>query len=163
MTTYLPEDRLHRLSHYALASPELRRRLDTLAHESARLLGQPSSVFSVTLDTAQMVLGSYGLSGWIAAAGGMPVEWSPCAYVVLNQTEYVVENAAQDARERDNPLVVCDGLRSYAGVPIMTNEGETVGAHCVLGGAPRHFSELDLAVLRRAARRSAEILAAHRD
>ena len=48
---------------------------------------------------------------------------------------------------RDNPLVTIDGIRCYAGAPLVTTRGEAVGSLCVLGVAPRTFTPLEVARL----------------
>ena len=48
---------------------------------------------------------------------------------------------------RDAPLVEEDGIRCYAGVPLITSEGHAIGTVCAIGTVPRPFPEEDLAIL----------------
>ncbi|MEU8663154.1 GAF domain-containing protein, partial [Actinoplanes philippinensis] len=52
--------------------------------------------------------------------------------------------------------------RSYAGVPLQDGSGHTLGSHCILGTAPRTFTEDDLTVLQQGAGEVMAVLADHR-
>lgn len=149
-------DRLRTIGEIDLFDPELRRRLDALSARSAERLHQPIAMVTLVLDAAQLVLGSAGLEGWIAEAGGTPVEWAFCSRAVVSGRAYVVPDARVDEIQRHNPLVTCDGIVTYAGVPLRDPSGVLLGAHCVLGGSPHEFTVEELAELERTA---AEIVA----
>ena len=158
-TVLAQRDRLAAIAEIDLDAPELRRRLDELSARSAAALGLPVGLTTLVLPTAQVLLGASGLpGGWIAEAGGMPVEWAFCTPAVVGRAPYVVEDAPNDPVQHANPLVLVDGVASYAGVPVLTAEGHVLGTHCVLGVAPRRFGEEDLAVLRAGAADAAAVL-----
>ncbi|WP_328474511.1 GAF domain-containing protein [Actinoplanes sp. NBC_00393] len=144
-----------------LDNVELRGRLDAITARTAARLGQPVSLVSMVLDTAQFFPGSHGLDGWLADLHGTPAEWSFCATAVRTGTAYVVPDATSDEHQASNPLVTVDGVRSYAGVPIVV-DGQILGAHCVLGFQEQTFSEADLAELRRSAQEIGAVLEAYR-
>lgn len=140
-----------------LDDPRLRQHLDDISRRTAERLGQPMALVSMVLDTSQIFAGSYGLRGWLDELAGTPIEWSFCVNAVNSGTAYVVPDATVDARQSTNPLVTVDGVRSYAGVPIVV-DGAILGTHCVLGTDPRLFSDADLAELRRSAEEISELL-----
>jgi GAF domain-containing protein len=152
-------DRIAVLSRIDLDDAELRRRLDVITERTARRLGQPIGLVSMVLDSAQFFIGSHGLDGWLADVGGTPIEWSFCANVVTTGEDYVVPDASADLQQATNPLVTADGIRAYAGAPIVV-DGAILGAHCVLGYAAHNFSEEDLAEIRRGAEEIAAMLGA---
>ncbi|WP_433788639.1 GAF domain-containing protein [Actinoplanes sp. CA-252034] len=154
-------DRLEIMAGIDLDDPELRRRLDGIAQRTADRLGQPIGLVSMVLDTAQFFPGSYGLQGWLDELAGTPIEWSFCVNAVKSGTAYVVPDAGNDADQSANPLVTIDGVRSYAGVPIVL-DGAILGAHCVLGSDPHQFTDADLAELHRSAREISEVLQSFR-
>jgi GAF domain-containing protein len=47
----------------------------------------------------------------------------------------------------DNPAVTMLGISAYAGIPLITTEGQAVGTLCVLDLAPRDWTDADLANL----------------
>jgi GAF domain-containing protein len=103
----------------------------------------------VVLDEAQHFAAQHGLSGWLAEAGGTPVEWSFCQHTVAGKTSFVVNDTQADALVKDSPLVTQDGVRCYAGMPLITSRGHAVGALCVAGVEAREFTASDLATLQR--------------
>lgn len=158
----LDAERLEELGHYDLYSDEVRERLSEIAKEGAVRFDLPIGLVSIVLDTAQYFPGLHGLSGWLAESEGTPVEWSFCANAVRRRDTYVVTNASTDELQQANPLVTEDGVRSYAGAPLMTQNGFVLGAYCVIGTEPRDFSEDELDALRDLADEVMEELEAHR-
>ena len=127
--------------------------LDQLVAEATERLNLPIGVVSIVLDSAQYFVASKGLEGWLAEAQGSPVEWSFCQHVVCSQDDLVIDDAESHPQVRDSPLTQ-EGVRSYAGVPLETSQGEVLGSFCVIGDTPRHFSEGDLDQLRNLAHRA---------
>ena len=133
-------DRLDEIASLDLFSEEARVKLDAFAHRAAAELDMPVGLVSIVLDTSQYMAGSHGLQGWLEETQGTPVEWSFCANAVRSGLDYVVEDAANDERQKDNPLVTQDGIGSYAGTPLVTSNGQVLGSYCVIGDTPRVFS-----------------------
>jgi GAF domain-containing protein len=161
--TFLNEEhrRMSVLAGIDIDHPELRARLDAIAARTAARLGQPISLVSMVLDTAQIFAGAYGLQGWLAELRGTPIEWSFCVNTVMTGDTYVVPDATKDLVQSVNPLVTEDGLHSYAGAPIVV-DGAVLGAHCVLAHGPVDFRDEDLEELRRSAEEVAAVLSAYR-
>ncbi|SDS11618.1 GAF domain-containing protein [Actinoplanes derwentensis] len=157
----IPE-RIREIAGYDLYSAELRASLDALSERSAKLIEAPVSLVSVMLDTSQFIIGSYGVSGWVAYAQGTPAEWAMCTHTVLAGEPYCVVDALEDPKHTDNPMVRMTGLRSYLGVPLTGFGGHTLGAHCVIDARPRVFSDADRAVLTDAAEQVMRLLDVHR-
>lgn len=145
-------ERLAEIVALDLLTPETDRVLDDAARRAAEWLGLPTAYVSVVLDEAQHFAALHGVDGWLAAARAMPTEWAFCRYAVSSGAAVVVEDTARDPRTRDNPLVYLEGIRCYAGIPLVTTRGHVVGTLCVTGLEPRRFSDGDLAVLRAQAR-----------
>jgi GAF domain-containing protein len=155
-------DRLLRLAGYDIFDPGLRPRLDAVAARSAERLRAPVSMISVLLDSSQFILGQHGVPGWVAEVRGIPAEWSLCSNTVLTGKPYCLANAADDPVYAENPLLAANGVRSYAGVPLIDDSGYALGAHCVIDVAPRAFTEADLDGLHEDAAESLRILAEYR-
>jgi GAF domain-containing protein len=132
--------RLSAIADYDLESPQLRVRLDAIARRAAERLDAPIGLVTIVLDSAQLVAGRFGIDGtWLDAADGSPVEWSFCANVVRTGSPYLVQDAVTDELQHDNPMVTVDGLRSYAGAPIVDHDGNVLGSCCAIGVTAREF------------------------
>lgn len=144
-------ERLRAVAAYDLDDPHLRQQLDAIAQRSAMHLHRPVAMTTVLLDNAALIAGSHGLEGWPRCGPGAPAEWSFCAHTVLSGEPYLISDATTDPIQRTNPVVELDGVRAYAGAPLITPSGQVLGAHCVIDSEPHVFSEDEVAELRSAA------------
>jgi len=141
-------ERLQEIASLGLTSPGTDRILQDACTEAANALGLPIGLVTVVLDEAQHFAAQHGLQGWMEEANGTPVEWSFCRFSVATKEEFVVEDAEHHALVQQNPLVTMDGLRCYAGIPLISSRGFALGSFCVAGTESRRFSDSDLMTLR---------------
>ncbi len=134
-----------------LASLRSLHRLDTPAEErfdritrlARKALGTPIALVSLVDEKRQ----------WFKSRQGLEVEETSrlvsfCGHAIESDRILVVEDAREDARFHDNPLVTGPtGIRMYAGRPIKTPDGQLVGTLCVIDTEPRHLGEDDLVAL----------------
>lgn len=138
--------------------------LRDVASRAASGLGLPVSLVSVVLDEALHVAASHGIDGlWLGETRGHPVEWSFCATSVRTRDAFVVEDAATHPYHRTNPLVLQDGVRCYAGVPLISSRGFVLGNLCVVGLEQRAFTDDEVALLRTLAAEAVQRIEARRD
>lgn len=82
---------------------------------------------------------------WFKAKTGIDIDSSPrdfalCSHAILNKEIMVVEDLLEDERFHDNPFAK-DGVRFYAGVPIVSPEGFNLGTVCIADHVPRSLTE----------------------
>ena len=78
-----------------------------------------------------------------------PRDISFCAHAILSNELIVVPDTTQDRRFADNPLVTGEPwIRFYAGAPLITPDGNTLGSVCVLDRVQRTLSETQGTALR---------------
>jgi GAF domain-containing protein len=147
------ESRLAEIAELGLLGDDVDPILQDIAARAAAAVGLPVSLVSVVLDEALHVAGSHGIEGlWLGETRGHPVEWSFCATSVRTREPFTVEDATVHPYHRTNPLVTQDGVRCYAGVPLVSSRGNVLGNLCVVGLEERTFAEEDIEVLRDLAR-----------
>ncbi|MFT3990067.1 MAG: AI-2E family transporter [Luteolibacter sp.] len=62
----------------------------------------------------------------------IPRDTSICHHVITGGETLLIEDASRDRRFKDNPLVRRLGLRFYAGAPLTTTGGHTIGSLCLM-------------------------------
>jgi PAS domain S-box-containing protein len=119
--------------------------LDRLAELAARLLGTGSAQVSVVADT-QNVLGGAGVASHTVGSQG-PVADSLCTVTVLQKATLVVTDATSDRRVATLPPVRSGLVGAYLGVPLVSADGQTIGALCVFEASPRAWTHNDIELL----------------
>ncbi len=79
----------------------------------------------------------------------LPRDISFCGHAISSESPLVVQDATQDHRFADNPLVEGDAhVRFYAGYPLRLPDGAVAGTFCLVDRQPRAFSHNDLDMLK---------------
>src|SRR5258708_27195921 len=80
---------------------------------------------------------------WFRASGHLKMGETPrevafCAHAIRQTEMFLVEDALMDGRFDTNPLVTSDpAIRFFAGVALLTSDGEPLGTLCVVDMSPR--------------------------
>lgn len=110
--------------------------LDRLTRLVTRLLGVPTAMVSLVDDRGQHFPGQAGLAGWAGEQRGTSLSHSFCQHVVTSNAILLVQDATRHPLVHDNPAVRELGVIAYAGVPLRTAEGLTLGALCAIHSTP---------------------------
>lgn len=155
-------ERLADVARLGLDHETERRYLHDIVERVALVLGTPFAVIDVLLDDAQVFLDGVGpIPGWIREAGGTPLEWAFCGPLVRERRARSVTDLAEDPLFRDNPLVTVEGVRAYAGAPLISHAGQVLGGLCGLDLRPHAFGPNELARLQQLADEAVERIEAH--
>ncbi|HYG68949.1 MAG TPA: response regulator [Anaeromyxobacteraceae bacterium] len=145
--------RLHAVLEAALDEPPADDAFDRFTARVAALFDVPICLVSAITADRQAWHGACGLPPHLAAARGGPREESFCTHAVAARAALVVQDAGENPFFRANRFVREEGLRFYAGVPLMSRRGEALGTLCLIDRAARRFTYLDLELLGVLARR----------
>jgi len=140
-------DRLAALRRTALLDTPPEEAFDRLTRMAARLLGTPVSLISLVADDHQFFKSAIGLPEPWASRRVHPISFSFCGQVVATGEPLVLEDARRHPLLRHNPVIRELGWVAYAGVPLVTRQGHTIGALSVIDKTPRLWSERDIALL----------------
>ena len=117
---------------------------DGLTRLVASLLEVPIAVVSLVDEHRQWFKSAVGID-----ASETPRDIAFCAHAIFDDQPLVIADASKDDRFADNPDVL-DGLkvRAYAGIPLLTSDGQALGTLCAIDQKPRRFNDHQLGVLR---------------
>ena len=139
--------RLHALLKTGLLDSAPDPQLDRLTNIAQQSFGVDIALVSLIDSRRQWFKSSQGLD---ASETGRDISF--CGHAILNQEVLVVENALEDPRFFDNPLVLqAPHIRFYAGAPLCTTAGYRIGTLCIIDSQVRHFTDQDVALLRKLA------------
>jgi anti-sigma regulatory factor (Ser/Thr protein kinase) len=136
-------DRLAALRRYRILDTEPEQRFDDLALLASQICGTPMALISLIDGERQ----------WFKARVGLAVTQTPrdvafCARAIEQPGLFIVPDALDDPRFRDNPFVRQEPhIRFYAGAPLVTADGFALGTLCVLDQKPRTITAAQKAAL----------------
>lgn len=126
--------RLEALDSYHILDTLEEKDYDDLTALAAAICGVPIALISLVDKDRQWFKSHRGLS-----ARETPIDQSFCAHAIIaNEEMMIVENANEDFRFKQNPLVTGDpNITFYAGVPLTNEDGYSLGTLCVIDSKPK--------------------------
>ncbi len=143
----LPRDeaaRLDALHHYNILDTPTEADFDEITNLAAHVCGTPIALICLVDRDRQ----------WFKSRVGLEVSETArrvafCAHTVLQPDLFIVQDASQDSRFADNPMVTSDPkIRFYAGMPLITPQGQPIGTLCVIDRIPRELNPAQSKFLR---------------
>ena len=131
-------ERLQALNEYAILDtlPELA--FDEIAELAAQICGSAAALVSFIDASRQWIKAKYGIPAEVTEC---PREVSICQATICNDDILYISDLTQDSRFNTSPLVTGDfGLRFYCGVPLITQDGCSLGTLCVIDFKPHEIS-----------------------
>jgi hypothetical protein len=121
---------------------------DRLTSLATRVLNVPTALVSIVGRDQHHVKGCVGVAEPWASRARIPSSHSYCRHVVVSEEPLIVSDAREHPLLRDSPAIADMDAIAYAGVPLTTSAGRTIGTVCVMDSKPRIWSSQDVAVLR---------------
>lgn len=129
------EARLSALRQLNLLDTPPSKSFDRITRVASQLFNLPIAAVSLTDLDRQWFKSRLGVDHW-----EIPRFKACCAEVTDTSSVVVVDDLLASSQYRDSPLAD-SGIRFYAGAPLVTHDGHTLGAMCVLGTEPRTVTE----------------------
>ena len=141
-----PQDepvRLRSLRSLCVLDTAPEERFDRLTRLARRLFDVPIALVSLVDEDRQWFKSRQGLETTETSRAV-----SFCGHAIFESKPLVVEDATQDKRFADNPLVTDEPyIRFYAGCPLSFVDGTLLGTLCIIDTQPRAFPAEDLEAL----------------
>lgn len=152
-------DRQNALDESCLLDNNSDERFDRITRIACQIFSVPIALVSLVDRDRQWFKSCQGLN-----ASETPRNISFCGHAILSDKPLIVENALNDERFYDNPLVTgSPDIRFYGGIPLETSNGFRLGTLCIIDQKPRSFSGEDLQILNDLARTIEVIIDADKD
>ncbi|WP_342642909.1 histidine kinase dimerization/phosphoacceptor domain -containing protein [Rhodoligotrophos ferricapiens] len=136
-------DRLAVVRRYDLLDSASEPALDRIAGLAARLTGTPMALVTIVDDSWIWFKGRHGLD--LTHSRREP---GLCASAIFGRGPHVIGDTQDNPIAATNALVAgAEGVRFYAGLPLITRDGHALGCLCVMDREPRGASEQELSLL----------------
>ncbi|MDN3723996.1 GAF domain-containing sensor histidine kinase [Aequorivita sp. SDUM287046] len=131
------EQRLAAVRSYSLLDTLPEKDFDNITALTANICDVPISLVTLLDADRNFLKSHYGLN-----FNESPRDLSFCGHAILDESNiFIVEDARNDPRFQDNPLVTEMNAIFYAGVRLVNSEGYPLGTLCVFDTKPRMLSK----------------------
>ncbi len=142
------QTRLQQLLQFEVLDTPRESALDDLTQLASLICQTPIALISLVDETRQWFKSAVGIDETESSR-----ETAFCAHTILGKDLFIVEDALQDERFFDNPFVTgAVGIRFYAGAPLVTETGHSLGSICVIDRVPRQLTAVQIEALQVLAR-----------
>jgi len=137
------QSRISTLRSLGILDSDAEERFDRLTRMAARIFDVPIALVSLVDEDRQWFKSAFGLE-----SKQTPRDISFCGHAIHRQDTFIVPDTSKDQRFFDNPLVTDNpNIRFYAGCPIQSPDGSSMGTLCIIDDKPRDLSQDDIANL----------------
>ena len=130
-------ERLKALLSYDILDTSEEDSFDNLAKLVSIICNTPAAIISFIDDKRQWYKAKIGTTN-----SEVPYEETICQYVLVSGNLLEISNTLEDERLINNPHVHTEnGVRFYIGVPLISDNGHTIGTVCTFDGVSKKLSE----------------------
>ncbi len=141
-------ERLKILQNYHVLDSYPEQDFDNLTFLASQICKVPIALISLVDLNRQWIKSKVGLN-----ISETPRDFAFCSHAILQADLFLIPDSLKDERFHDNPLVTgFPYIRFYAGVPLQTTSGHSLGTICVIDKKPRILKLKQIEALKALAR-----------
>lgn len=118
--------------------------LDVFAETACLVSGCENALIAIMESQTQKIQNCIGIS-----LDTVDRKNTVCQYSIASGEILIINDTLLDERSSENPLIIAGGIRFYAGVPLIDDEGYTLGTLCVFDYEPKSLSDGQISTLKK--------------
>lgn len=138
------EGRMRKLEFFDLLNLEKDPQLDIFAETACLVTDCPAALIAMMESETQTIQSCVGL-----ALDFVDRKSTLCQYSIASGEVVIINDTLSDERSFDNPLILAGGIRFYAGVPLIDDEGFVLGTICVIDYKPKTITDDQISTLKK--------------
>jgi PAS domain S-box-containing protein len=139
--------RIEALKSTALLDTPPEEVFDRFTALASQILGIPVAIVSLIDENRQFFKSQVGLPAPFASLRQTPLSHSFCRHVVDSQMPLIISDARLNDLVSQNPAIEEIGIVAYAGIPLVTPNGETIGSFCAIDNQPHIWTDYEVGVI----------------
>ncbi|WP_017260104.1 PAS domain S-box protein [Pedobacter arcticus] len=158
MINHNENERVDALKNYQILDTLPKESFDRFTKLASIICEVPISLISLLDENRQWFKSKVGID-----ASETPKNIAFCRYTILNNEIFEVEDATEDDRFKENPLVTSSPhIKFYAGYPLIDPQGYALGTLCVIDTKPRKLKPYQREALKLLTRSIIELIVLQR-
>ncbi len=119
---------------------------DRLTRLAAKLIGVPTTFISLVDTNRDFYKSCFGFGEPLTTTRQLEGR-TFCHHAIVSPGPLLINDTLADPVFREIPTVQSLGVRAYAGIPLVNDDGQAIGSFCAIDFAPRAWSALDVEIL----------------
>lgn len=119
---------------------------DRLTRLAAKLVGVPVTFISLVDESSDFYKSCHGFGEPLSSSRTLEGR-TFCHYALVETGPLLIPDTLADPNFKHVPTVESLGIRAYAGIPLVTDDGHAIGSFCAVDFKPRAWTPLDVEIL----------------
>ncbi|MBV8326677.1 response regulator [Chryseobacterium sp.] len=137
-------ERMRKLEYFDLLYLGKTPQLDIFAETACMVTDCPAALIAMMESETQTIQSCVGI-----ALDFVDRKNTLCQYSISSGDIVIINDTLLDERSSDNPLILAGGIRFYAGVPLIDDEGFALGTICVIDYKPKTITNDQVLTLKK--------------
>lgn len=138
------DGRINKLKFFDLLQLKKDPQLDIFAETASLIADCPAALIAMMESEEQVIQSCIGLD-----FDSVDRKSTLCQYTIASGEVVIINDTLSDERSFENPLILAGGIRFYAGIPLIDDEGFALGTLCVIDYEPKTLTQKQVTALQK--------------